>query len=114
MYKIKMLGFFVVLMFSLVGCSSNNQEYVKERAQKIWKQQGFEIVAYEGFNWGIWGCFGSEHGGANVWYRLKKTPDNGLTYSGYLKRWGDEIHVYGPKIIEGGSLIQQTVADTTK
>lgn len=88
------------LIFIVISCSARNRDYIMPKAEEIWKQQGFEIVAYEGYNWGQGGVFGCSYGGAEVWYRLKKIPDNGVTYSGYLYRWGKEIHVYGPKAIE--------------
>jgi len=72
---------------------SFNKDWVEARAVDTWSQQGFEVVAKEGFQMG----FGyGVYGGAEVWHRLKKVPDNGNTYSGFLQRWGDEIQVYGP------------------
>lgn len=84
----------------LIGCSSGNLEHVKDRAEERWKSQGFEIVDYAGYQWGKLGFWGIKYGGAKVWYRLMKIPDNGITYSGFLQRWGNEIHVYGPKAID--------------
>lgn len=79
--------------------SPANKDWIIERASEKWKDQGFETVDYEGYNWGSGGYFTS-YGGAQVWHRLKKIPDNGITYSGYLVRWGDELHVYGPKALD--------------
>jgi len=86
------------LLLLLVGCTSGNLDYVKQKAGVKWKSQGFEIIDYEGFNWGFWGL--NSYGGAKVWHRLKKIPDNGITYSGMIQRWGNELHVYGPKAID--------------
>lgn len=86
------------LLALTMGCSSGNLDYVKAHAPEKWKQQGFDIVDYEGFQWGFWGI--GQYGGAHVWYRLRKIPDNGITYSGYIQRWGDELHVYGPNAID--------------
>jgi hypothetical protein len=85
-------------MLFLVGCSSGNLDYVKDKAPEKWKTQGFEVVDYEGYQWGTGGI--NSYGGAKVWHRLKKIPDNGITYSGYIQRWGDELHVYGPDAID--------------
>jgi len=83
----------LVMVFSLlVGCSPGNLDYVKDNAAERWKGLGFEVVGYDGFMWGFWGF--NSYGGANVWYVLRRIPDNGLTYGGYLQRWGDEIHMY--------------------
>ncbi len=89
--------YLIVLLFIsfLVGCSSNNLQNTKDKAPEVWKQIGFKVVGYEGFQWGKWGIFGSTYGGACVWHRLEKIPDNGIAYSGYIQRWGNEYHIYG-------------------
>ena len=78
----------------LVGCSSGNLDYVKEHGPDKFREIGFEPVGYAGFNWGFWGF--NNYGGAEVWWRLEKIPNNGISYTGYIIRWGDELHVYGP------------------
>ena len=82
----------------LLGCSSGNLDYVKHKAGKKWESQGFEVIDYEGYKWGFWGF--NSYGGAEVWYRLRKIPDNGITYSGMIQRWGNELHVYGPNALD--------------
>jgi len=89
----------IVGLLYLTGCSYSNLDYVKEHGEKRWLELGYQPVGYEGYEWGILG-FGTNYGGANVWWRVKNIPDNGVTYTGYLKRWGDEIHVYGPRAID--------------
>jgi len=95
-YVVMML---IIIIFMILGCSSGNLVDVKVKAPEVWKQNGFEVVAYEGFTWGF-GGLGTKYGGAHVWHRLKKIPDNGITYSGFIIRWGDEYHVYGPLAID--------------
>ena len=92
----------IILILSilvLANCyGSYNKDYItNDLARETWEKQGFKVVAYEGYSWGC-GCV--NYGGAQVWHRLKKIPDNGVTYSGFLVKWGDEIHVYGPKALE--------------
>jgi hypothetical protein len=90
---------FVLMLAALItACSSGNLDYVKERANKRFKDYGFDVVAYDGYKWGFWGF--NSYGGADVWYRIKNIPDNGITYTAYLNRWGDEIHIYGPFAID--------------
>jgi hypothetical protein len=84
----------LLLTLSLVGCGSGNKDYVEQHAAETWEAVGFEVVGYEGFEWGFWGF--NSYGGAKVWHRLNKIPNNGISYTGFLQRWGDEIHVYGP------------------
>ena len=90
----------VVILLLVQTCSSGNLDYVKERADDRWRAQGFEAVDYEGYSWGMFGRWGNPYGGAHIWHRLKKIPDNGITYSGSIQRWGDELHIYGPKAID--------------
>lgn len=86
----------VAVILQCIGCyCSANLEEVKKVAPEKWRQQGFEIIDYEGFEYGLW--FGGSYGGAYVWHRLKKIPDNGITYSGHIQMWGGEPQVYGPK-----------------
>ena len=83
-----------------------NKEYVKERAPDKWAAQGYEVIDYEGFQWGI-GI--GPYGGAKVWHRLKRVPDNGRTYSGYINRWGDELQVYGPHVNDEGAQLNVNI-----
>ena len=78
----------------LAGCSSGNLDYVKEHGEDKFRSIGFEPTGYEGYRFGFWGL--NNYGGAEVWWRLNKIPDNGISYTGYIQRWGDELHVYGP------------------
>jgi len=76
------------------GCSSSNLDDVKAHAPDVWESIGFKIVGYEGYRWGTW--LGGNYGGAEVWYRLER-DGNGISYTGYIQKWGDEYHIYGPK-----------------
>lgn len=84
-----------VVVAMLSGCSASNLDYVKEQATERWSELGFEVVGYQGHQWGGLG-FGTPYGGAKVWHELRTVPDNGITYSGYLSRWGDHLEAYGP------------------
>jgi hypothetical protein len=74
----------------LAGCSPANLQETKDAAPATFNQLGFEIIGYEGYQWGK--HFAPTYGGAWVWYTLKRVPDNGITYTGALQRWGDEYH----------------------
>ena len=84
----------ILAILSLSSCGYANIDSLKSNANEMWHQQGYQVIAYEGYQWGWW--VGGRYGGAHAWYRLRRIPDNGLQYSGYLQNWGDEIHVYGP------------------
>lgn len=90
-------GLALVLWF-LIG-SPGNLAWVQARQVAKWQELGFHYVGSEGHEWGR-GGFGTPWGGAEVWATLHKIPDNGLTYSGYLMRWGDEVQVYTPHVFE--------------
>jgi len=77
----------------LVGCS-RNVEFVKERAAERWSVMGFQVLGYEGYKW-------SPLCGGDVWHLLKRADSPGIIYSGYLCKWGDELHVYGPRVVSG-------------
>lgn len=89
----------ILLAVALIFGATENLDYVKQNAADKWSRQGFKVIDYEGYQWG-WGLPGVAKGGAHVWYRLKRDPDNGIIYSGHLQRWGNEIHVFGPVAID--------------
>ena len=96
MYKLAIFAVTVVAaVVTLATGSNSNLEYVKERASPRWEEVGFKVVGYQGHQWGRLG-FGTPYGGAKVWYELRAVPDNGITYSGYIVRWGNDLEVYGP------------------
>ena len=86
----------ILIVFS-VG-TSGNLEHVKDQAEERFTELNYEIARYDGYQWGLWGY--NDYGGAHVWYLLKKVPDNGILYSAYLQRWGDEIHLYELEAID--------------
>lgn len=88
---------FSVLLVLAVG-SPGNLEYVKEQAPEVLGELNYEIIGYEGYQWGFWGY--NSYGGANVWYLLRSKSDNGIIYQGCLKRWGDEVHLYNLKAVD--------------
>ena len=90
----------------IYNVSPGNLEYVKQHAEARWSELGFRVIGYDGFNWGD--CWFGVYGGAKVWYVLQRNLqtqfgtffNNGITYCGYLQRWGDEIHMYELKAID--------------
>lgn len=83
----------VLTLLLLSGCA-RNVDWVKVRAATRWKEVGYSVVAYEGYQW-------SPLCGGNVWYSLKREDSPGIIYTGYLCKWGDELHVYGPTVVSG-------------
>lgn len=89
MFRNVLIGFALFLL--CFSCTPMNHEDTKAAAPGVWAKQGFTVVSYEGYQWGKFGPFG--YGGAEVWHRLER---KGFLYSGYIQKWGDEYHVYGP------------------
>lgn len=90
-----------VFYFCFATYSACNLEYVKERAESVWDDNGFTIIGYQGYqldwNWPRY----STLGGAKVWYTLRRKKDTGVIYQGFLQRWGNEVHVYNIEPIIG-------------
>ena len=83
----------------LFDISPRNLEYVRQKSTERWMQLEFDVVGYDGFQWGL--CFAKKYGGAKVWYVLRKKHSNDdIIYVGYLQRWGNEIHVYNLRAID--------------
>lgn len=91
--------FIIIILLLLSGYSAGNLDSVKTHATETWKQNGFEIVGYEGYQFSLIVPFTS-YGGACVWYRIKSIPDNGIIYHGCLRRWGNEYHIYSLTAID--------------
>jgi hypothetical protein len=81
--------FAILALLALAGCSASNVPDIKTHAAATWKQAGFEVVGYEGYNWTGFGQWGG-----CVWYSLRRIPDNGVTYEGCISKWSGEYHIY--------------------
>ena len=100
LFEIIIVVVIAILLIGICFCATHsyaNLDYVKERAEGKWAEVGFEIIGYDGYNWGWTFVFNWKYGGAKVWHVLKKGD---ITYWGYLQRWGNEIHVYNLKAID--------------
>jgi len=96
MAKKIILALFILI---LLGCSSGNKDEVKQNADKVFKENSFKIIGYIGYNFNAIIPF-THYGGAMVYYRLEKIPDNGIIYEAAIQRWGDEYHIYNLKAID--------------
>lgn len=92
----KLLLVAMIFIMSCVG--PGNLDYLRENAKEFFDQNGFEIVGHEGYTWGGVMPFTS-YGGARVWYIVKRKGKDNTIYNCYLKRWGNEIHIYKFKAI---------------
>ena len=85
-------GFLIVLLAVLISacsyCSLRRVDLIKENAQETWKNNGYEVVGYRGYE------MGNPVAGAQVWYILKRVPDNGILYTAGIQWWFGEYHIY--------------------
>lgn len=90
--KIKMLAAIAVFSSALLwsGCA-RNKSWVMEKAPDAAKQNGFEIIGYQGYTWN------ALHGGF-FWYTLRHP--SGITYEAAFAKWGDEVHIYNLKALD--------------
>ena len=94
----KKLVIIILLLVVTSGCYGNIDP-IKENAASTWENNGFKIIGYSGYEYGA-GLLFTNYGGASVWYVLNRIPDNGITYEGCLRRWGDEYHIYNLQAID--------------
>jgi hypothetical protein len=84
MIRIILLSCLLIITGFLTSCGSSNVPEVKAKAAETWRQAGFEIVGYEGYTsdhcWFNYGC-------GHVWHTVKRIPDNGIIYHGYIEKW---------------------------
>jgi hypothetical protein len=88
-------GFVALLLVGGVWtCSytvgTRNVEAAKRCAPALLRQQGFDIVGYQGFETNV------VYGGF-AWYSLKKIPDNGIFYEASVSPWFGECMFYSLK-----------------
>lgn len=77
-----------LLTYGVVG-TSGNVEYIKAAAPFEMKSRGWEILRYEGYQFGSF----STHGG-KVWYHVKDLNHSNTYYRVCVSMWGDELQFY--------------------
>jgi hypothetical protein len=88
------LGGIVAAGFILIGgpyllWGDRNVEDIKAHAAATWKQQGFQIIGYEGYTLGLF-----ETPGGCVWHTLRRAEEPQTVYTGCVSKWGNEYHTY--------------------
>jgi len=82
------LLFIAAVYYSLVG-TAGNVETLKERAPKEMPARGWEILRYEGFQYGSY----NTHGGS-VWYHVREIENPNVQYRVKISLWNDELQYY--------------------
>lgn len=79
-----------LLSYTIIGTGERVDE-IKSRAPADIENRGWEIMRYEGWQYGRFGS----HGG-KVWYHVRNKDDHNIQYRVYVTIWGGELHyVYG-------------------
>lgn len=77
-----------ILSYGIIGTSTRVEE-IKRLAPASIKERGWEIVRYEGYQYGSF----STHGG-KVWYHVREKDNHAKQYRVYIVLWGGELHYY--------------------
>ena len=77
-----------LLTYGVVG-TSGNVEYIKAAAPSEMQGRGWEILRYEGYQFGSF----SRHGG-KVWYHVKDLNHSNTYYRVSVSMWGGELQFY--------------------
>lgn len=76
---------FVILSYTIVGVPTRVDE-IKKIAPTEMESRNWEIVRYEGFQYGSW----NNHGG-RVWYHVKNIDNPNIQYRVYITLWNGEL-----------------------
>lgn len=95
MKTISIIILFVAITLYFGGCSYRHVEAIKAHAPETWRNAGFEIVGYEGYQIGA-----PDVPGGRVWYVVQRIGHPGVNYNGFISKWGDEYHIYNLKAID--------------
>jgi hypothetical protein len=82
-----------VTSFGLFKLGFRNVEITKQISPRTWKDAGFEVVGYEGYQWDL-------VSGGNVWHIIKRKDRPRIIYHGFVAKWRDEYHIYNLKAID--------------
>lgn len=99
------VGITGVILFLFFGfCSNSNFDYVREHARKTLSDNGFEIIGYQGYQWGGQRFLSPVYGGSVVWYTVTHKDSPGIIYDLALQRQDEEtIGIYSIKALNAVS-----------
>lgn len=75
-------------LYAIIGTGERVDD-IKRRAPDEIKDRNWEILRYEGWQYGSF----FNHGG-KVWYHVRNTDDHDIQYRVYVTLWGGELHYY--------------------
>lgn len=87
-YGMLIFGVVLLLGYTIIGTSGNVEE-IKRRVPLEIKEHGWEILRYEGFQYGSW----EKHGG-KCWYHVKNIDNPNIQYRVNVSLWNGELQWY--------------------
>ena len=89
----------LIIMLIAIGTTTctalsyRNINNIKANAPIVFRQAGFNIVGYEGYQ------IGDPISGVRVWFIPNKTNNTNITYSASIEKWFNEYRIYNLKAI---------------
>lgn len=77
-----------ILLYSLIGTASRVDE-IKKKAPLEMPSRGWEIMRYEGYQYGSW----DKHGGI-CWYHVRNIENHNIQYRVRVSMWNGELQWY--------------------
>ena len=91
---------FILILFLLLGgvstCTYDGIEDIKSNASKVFEDNGFKVIGYEGYVIGNKIPF-TNYGSAKVWFILS---DGKTKYQAMVQRFNDEYHIYNLQALD--------------
>tara|TARA_R110000823_G_scaffold13509_4_gene44778 strand:+ start:1499 stop:1831 length:333 start_codon:yes stop_codon:yes gene_type:complete len=75
----------VLIGYSVVGTDGKVND-IREKAPAEMSERNWEIIRYEGFEYGSWG----NHGG-KVWYHVENIDNENIQYRVFVTIWNNEL-----------------------
>ncbi len=82
------LVFFIFISYAFIGTGHHVDE-IKEKAPAEISKRGWEIMRYEGFEYGSF-----RTNGGKVWYHVRNSDNNNIQYRVFISMWNGELQFY--------------------
>jgi len=77
-----------IFIYTFIG-TGERVDSIKEIAHEAIEERNWEVIRYEGYQYGSW----NYHGG-KVWYYVKDNKIKNTYYRAFITMWGDELHFH--------------------
>lgn len=80
--------FVIILSYSLIG-TATRVDRIKELVPQKVAERGWEIIRYEGYQYGSW-----DHHGGTCWYHVRNIDNHNIQYRVRVSIWNGELQWY--------------------